>query len=252
MNAIARRRPLACLLLAAALLAGCGGGDDGEDTSPTTGAPAATEPAPASTAPPSTAAPRDSTDPALAQKARSAVLQIADFPPGWKEEPEAMLHLETIWADLTRCLGVEATGPALGIATSQPFLRDLATQTRSTVEYMPEQSARALAAALSGPNFTRCATEAFAADAKRSAPEGATPSPVEVSPLDFPNLAQQTSATRINVRMVFPDGFEVPIFQDFLVFFDGGTVTRMFFLNPGRPFPPDLERQLVDKVLARA
>ena len=251
MNATLRRRLLACLVMAAAFLAGCGGDDD-EDTSPTTGAPAAPEPAPASTAPPVTAAPRASSDPARAQKAQSAVLQIADFPPGWKEEPEAMLHLETIWAELTRCLGVEATGPALGIATSQPFLRDLATQTRSTVEYMPEQSARALAAALSGPNFTRCATDAFTADARRSAPEGATPSPVEVTALDFANLAQQTSATRINVRMVFPDGCEVPIFQDFLVFLDGDTVTRMFFLNPGRPFPADLERQLVDKVLARA
>ena len=163
-----------------------------------------------------------------------------------------MLNLETVWGDLTRCLGVESTGPALGVATSQPFLRDLATQVRSTVEYMPEAAARAVANAVTGPNFTRCATEAFTVDAKRSAPEGATPSPTEVTRLDFPNLAQETSASRINVRMMFPDGFEVPIFQDFLVFFDGATVTRMFFLNPGRPFPPDLERQLVDKVLARA
>jgi hypothetical protein len=48
------------------------------------------------------------------------------------------------------------------------------------------------------------------------------------------------------------DELQVPIFQDFLVFFDGDTVVRMFFLNPGGPFPPNLERSLVDKVLARA
>ncbi len=242
------RRLLTALVVTALFLAGCGG-DDGEDTASTS---APTTVASPTTAPPTTEPERASTDPARAEQARSAVLRIEDFPAGWKVEPEAQLNIETVWRELTRCLGVESTGPALGIATSPPFLRGLATQTRSTVEYMAEAEARNVAAALAGPNFTRCMTEAFAADAKRAAPEGATPSPVEVSPLEFPALAPQTSASRINVRMVFPDGFEVPIFQDFLVFVDGGTVTRMFFLNPGGPFPPNLERELVEKVLARA
>ena len=246
------RRLLTALVVTALFLAACGGDDDGEDTASTSAPTTASTAASPTTAPPTTEPERASTDPARAGQARSAVLRIEDFPAGWKVEPEAQLNIETVWRELTRCLGVESTGPALGIATSPPFLRGLATQTRSTVEYMTEPEARNIAAALGGPNFNRCMTEAFTADAKRAAPEGATPSPVELSPLEFPDLAPQTSASRINVRMVFPDGFEVPIFQDFLVFVDGGTVTRMFFLNPGGPFPPMLERTLVEAVLARA
>lgn len=226
------RRLAACLLLATLLVAGCGG-DDNDDA-----APASTTPA--------------SPGPAAAGKAQSAVLQSADFPPGWEALPpgEGGLHLEETWTDLTRCLGVENRGQPAGVATSPTYLRDLATQARSTVEYLPEPAAQAIATSLAGSKFQACATEAFNADAKRSAPEDAVPGPVEVSPLDSPTYSQATSASRIRVTMNLSD-LQVPIFQDFLVFVDGGTVTRMFFLNPGAPFPPDLERSLVEKVLAR-
>lgn len=240
-----RTRRLLVSVLFSVLAASCGGGDDEADDSASTTAPSATAPG-ATTG----AADQASTDPARAAKARSAILQDGDFPPGYKADPEAELHLEATWGDLVRCLGVDERGQPLGIATSPTYRQGLATQARSTVEYMAEPSAKALATALAGPKFKECATEAFTTDAKRSAPEGATPGPVEVTPLDFPNLAETTSATRINVTMNLAE-LQVPIFQDFLVFFDGEAVTRMFFLNPGGPFPPTLERSLVDKVLAR-
>jgi len=74
---------------------------------------------------------------------------------------------------------------------------------------------------------------------------------VEVSTLDFPKLGQTMSATRINTSVNFPD-LKIDLFQDFLVIFDGETVLRFFFLNPGDVFPQDLERQLVEKVHTRA
>ena len=242
-----RTRRLLVSVLLSVLVASCGGGDDEADEAASTSAPAAT--APGSTT--ATASDRASTDPAKAAKARSAVLQDADFPPGWKADPEATLYIEETWGDLVRCLGVDLPAQPLGIATSPTYRQGLATQARSTVEYMPEPAAQALAAALAGPEFKGCATEAFNTDAKRSAPEGATPGPVEVTPLDYPTRGEATSASRINVTMNLAE-LQVPIFQDFLVFFDGEMVTRMFFLNPGGPFPPTLERTLVDKVLARA
>ena len=184
--------------------------------------------------------------------AKAAVLQATDLPAGWREQdPDGGLFIEATWQDLTRCLGVESTGQPLGIATSPTYVRGLATQARSTVEYVPEQRAQAIAAALAGPEYKECATKAFAADAKRSAPEGGVPGPVEVTPLDVPALGKVTSASRINVTMNLEE-LKVPIFQDFLVVFDGELVTRLMFLNPGGPFPPELERSLAEKVVARA
>lgn len=243
-------RALALFLVTGLVVASCGGdGDKGATTTvPSSTAPTSTGPSTAggdAPIPPSS-------DPARAERAKAAILQGSDLPPGWKEqEPGEGLDLEIAWADLTRCLGVERTGRPLGIATSPTYLRGLATQTRSTVEYMPEPSVQAISTALAGPKFNGCATDAFTADSKRSAPEGGVPGPVRVAPLDFVKLGQTTSATRINVEINLAE-LQVPVFQDLVVVLDGEKVIRMTFLNPGGPFPPELERSLVEKVVGRA
>ena len=194
------------------------------------------------------------TDPQLAAKAQAAVLQRTDFPPGFEPQPEEEgqgLALEKVWGELTRCLGVADAARGTGMATSPTFLRGLATQARATVEYAPESSSTALSAALAGPKFQSCAKEAFGADVKRSAPEGAVPGPVTLAALDVPPVTPKTFTSRINVTLDL-EGLKVPLFQDFLVIFDEGAVIRMLFLNPGSEFPPDLERSLVEKVIARA
>lgn len=243
-----RRKKFALLFVPALLVTGCGGdGDKGEAATttvpPSSTAPGSTDPTPTNPV---------SSDPAKAEQAKAAIFQSSDLPAGWKEhDPEAGLNLETTWNDLTRCLGVDRKGQPLGIATSPTYLRGLATQARSTVEYLPAASTQPIAAALAGPRFKDCATKAFNADVKRSAPEGGVPGQVEVSSLDFPQLGQATSASRINVTINL-DELEVPIFQDLIVVFDGDAVIRMMFLNPGGPFPPDLQRSLVDKAVGRA
>lgn len=245
------RRSIGCLLALLILLAGCGGGDDDNGSAEGTTV--------LSTAPPTTAgasttlvAPTipSGTDPVRVSKAKAAVFQDGDFPPPFKPEPEAMLNLDLVWEELISCMGVNL-GPPLGSATSVTYLRGIATQGRSTVEYRPAAEGQALAGALAGPRFTSCAQEVFAGDVKRTAPEGGTAGPVEVKPLDFPKLGQTVSATRINTSVVFPD-LKIDLFQDFLVIFDGEVVLRFFFLNPGDVFPEDLERQVVEKVIRRA
>ena len=243
-------RVLALLVVAGLFLAGCGS-EKKKATGGTTTAPS-TAP---STAPPSTEATISTvpagTDPAKVQKATAAILQAADVPPGLSPDPEAMFDIEAVWRDITSCLGVAETGQPLGRATSVTFRRPPGTQARSTVEYLPEAQAKAVAAALGGAKFNQCATQAFTTDAKRSAPEGGVPGPVTVAPLAFPKSGQTTSATRVTFIMDV-QGLKVPITQDLVVVFDGEKVVRLMFLNTGGPFPADQERSMVQKVFSRA
>ncbi len=250
---VQRQRALGLLLVSTLLLAGCGEGDDGAGDAGTTTTTAASDTT-ETTAPASgdEATDRQSSDPDKAARAEAAILRMDDLPEGWrKQPPEEGLGLEATWQDLTSCLGVEGPEQPLGIATSPTFVRELATQVRSTVEYMPEPQTQELAAALAGPEFEQCATDAFEEDAARSAPEGGVPGPVEVSPLDFPELGEQTLAWRVNVTIDL-EGLQVPIFQDLVVVFDGEAVSRLMFLNPGSEFPPELQRTLVETVVDRA
>lgn len=238
------------LFVSTLLVAGCGGDDDGTDAAgTTTTTTSTTAPAETTTSEPGE---QESSDPARAAQAEAAGLTLDDFPDGWEEhDPEAGLDLVVTWQDLIDCLGVDTTEPPLGIATSPTFLRGLGTQVRSTVEYRSEAQAQAIAAALEGPELERCATEAFAADVARSAPEGGVPGPVQVSPLEFAELGGSTVAIRANVTIDL-EGLEVPIFQDLVVVFDGETVSRLVFLELGGEFPPELQRTLVETVVSRA
>lgn len=207
--------------------------------------PAVSTPAPETTPTTSSAA--------MVAKAQAAVLQTADFPPGFQPQADAPgegLDIERLWGELTGCLGVSTTAKGAA-ATSPTFLRGLATQARATVEYAPDSTATAVAAGLGGQKFQSCAKEAFGADVKRSAPGGAVPGPVAVAPLAGPPpVGAKAFAYRINVTLDL-EGLKVPLFQDFVVVLDHGAVIRMLFLNPGSEFPQDLERSLIEKVVAR-
>ena len=193
------------------------------------------------------------TDPTLVAKAQATTLQTADFAAGFEaqpDEPGQGLSIDLVWKELLQCLGVKRPAPT-GLGTSPTFLRGLATQGRSTVEYTSEKAAATLATALAGPKAPACLNKVFAADLDRSKPEGATPGPVTVTPRDIAPAGQKTMAWRINASVNLAE-LVVPLFQDFIVIFNGGTVVRMYFLNPGSEFPQDLERSLLDKVVARA
>ena len=237
------------LVLVVVVAAGCG--DDGETAATsTTKAPSIPMP---TTAAPTTAAAAAPKDPALAAKAKAAVLQPSDFPAGWQPKPpNEQLEHETTWQELTRCLGVEDSGQGQASATSPTFGQGVGTQVTSSVEYLPVASAQSIAMAFAGPKFTTCAKEALAAGMKRNAPPGATLGAVEVAPLDFPKLGLLTSATRATSTIEGLAPMPIPVFQDFVFVFKGEAVSRFTFLSPGAPFQADLQRTLAEKVVGRS
>lgn len=249
------RRLIGCLPVVA-LLASCGG--NGSKTA----APTTNGAAPSTTAtaggPPSSALATTTTaalDPAQAAKAKTAVLQAADIPAGYQEEaPEDSFDQETTFQDLSTCLGVATRGQ--GSATSATYGKPPATKFVSTVEYFASPSVQSRVQSIAagfapGPKFDKCALEAFTADLKRNAPQGSTVSTVEVTPLDFPKLGQATSASHVMTILSIPNGPTIPISQDVIVVFKGDAISRLTFLSPGQPFPPDIERTLVGTVVDR-
>ncbi|MEO5680689.1 MAG: hypothetical protein ABIS47_13585 [Acidimicrobiales bacterium] len=241
-----RIRQIAGLLLVPAVLAGCS--KDTSTATATTSGPASTTPttAASTSVAESTTTTAAAKDPAKAAKAKAAVLQPADFPSGFKEVPaDEALDQEATFTDLTTCLGV--TGDSLGKAASPTYRQGIATQTTSTVEYFTDPKPIAMAVAGS-PKFAGCVKAALTADLKRNSPPGMTIDAVDVAPLDLPQLGQLTSASRATAPL--PGAGTIN--QDFIIVFKDDSVTRMTFLNPGQPFPAELEKSLVEKVVARA
>lgn len=245
-----RRQAFVLILVPAFLLAACGGGDKGNKAAGTT-----------STAPSTTAVPKplptpltSGTDPAQIAKAQAAGLQAADFPADFTQQPEDPnqgLFIDAVWSELLGCLGVQNPPPA-GKATSPTFRSGIATQGRSTVEYTTDPAAGSTGMALAGPKSPDCLKKVFTTDVERSKPDGATTSTVTVTPrTDVPQLGQMTLAWRIE-SPVNLSGLTVPIGQDFVVIFKGGTIIRLFFLDPSGQFPKQLEQDLVAKVAARS
>lgn len=237
------RRSARTLAVLATLLAACSGSGSGNTTAPST----APSTQPGTSAPPAT-------DAALAAKAKAAVFQPSDFPAGFQPVPpgEGGLTLEVLWGDILKCLGVAAAAPDQGSATSATFLRGLATQAQSTVEYTTASGAEQVINALSGAQFSDCAKKAFTQDVKAHAPEGATPQPVtEVTARPIAPRGQKALSWRVPAAVKLAD-LDVPLFNDLIVVLDGNALIRELFLSPGSEFPQELQASLVDKVVERA
>jgi len=235
------------LVVAALAATACGGGKS-------TATPATTTTSTADSTGGTTPTTTPGTDAALVAKAKAAVFQPGDFPAGFAAQPDDPtqgLGIDAVWSELTTCLGVPSTATPAGRATSPTFKMGLATQGRATVEYTTEPAATAVSAALTGPKAQDCLTKAFAADVNRSKPEGATPGPVMVAPSDVTVAGKKALSWRINATVNLQD-LVVPLFQDFVVIVNKGTVVRMMFLQPGSVFPQALEQTLEENVVGRA
>src|SRR5436190_875230 len=82
------------------------------------------------------------------------------------------------------------------------------------------------------PKATDCLSTGFAADVNRSKPDGSKPGPVKVAPRTIAPVGPRVFSWRINASVLL-DELEVPLFQDYIVIFNRGTMIRLLFLNPG-------------------
>ncbi|MEO7520093.1 MAG: hypothetical protein ABIY58_15190 [Acidimicrobiales bacterium] len=231
-------RTMVLLTMAAWSITACkGGGDAGSEKSAQPGRP-----------------------PLVQAKADAAVLKDSDLPDSWKRAAAAdQLDEEATWGALTTCLGIGNAGATQAVALgevaraqSPTHLTGQGTQVTSTVAYLAtDQEMRRVTGAFAGPQLDDCSQQALSRAVAAGAPEGATPGPVEVAPLDLPPSGDVTSAHRATAT-VNVGGVKVPITMDYVVVFKGISISRLLFVNPGEPFPQDLQRSLVAKVAGRA
>ena len=183
------------------------------------------------------------------------MLHRDDLPADWEEQPlEDRPDHEATWAGLTMCLGFDAVEPVVGrSATSPTYVLGVGTLVTSTVSYLDSgDRARDVATVLVGDRFSECARQVFSEDVERNAPEGATGEQIEVSPFPFRKLGDATSAYRATTTIRVPPGVSIPVVQDFVTVVDGTAMVRLVFISGGGPFPGELQRSLVEKVVGRA
>ncbi|MFN2607579.1 MAG: hypothetical protein ABR511_06730 [Acidimicrobiales bacterium] len=242
-------RRAAAVLAGALVAAGCGGSSHSVSSGTTTSTAAAVT---TTTTVPSTV------DPAKANQAKAAILQLNDLPAGFQAtDPTdgSGLHIDKVWADITSCLGLPAPGGTSSVeAASTTFTRGIATQAMSAVEYTATPAAPTVGTALNGPKSQDCLTGAFTTDLKASAPSGGTPGKVTIAPLDgVPQVGDSVFARRMTAPIDLGGGFVVHIVEDMVVVFKGTTMVRMLFLDPGGVgFPQDLEHTLIQQVVSRS
>jgi hypothetical protein len=236
------------LIIIALLFSSCGD-DDGNESDDGTAVPETTTTAPGATTAPGNAAPELS-----GAEAEAAILQAGDLPAGWVSKPqEEGLDHETTWEALLACVGIAGPGEGVAANASSPtFQTGVGTQVTSAISYYDSAgTVEALAEAFTADDFLACGEGALLDDVERNAPPGATFSDLVVAPLEFPELGETTVSYRIN-GMIDIGPVTIPLFQDFVAVFDGDAVSRLNFLNPGGPFPEDLQQTLVETVVGRA
>jgi hypothetical protein len=106
-------------------------------------------------------------------------------------------------------------------------------------------------AAQSGPKFVSCTQQTFPQQFAATAPPGATSSNLSVIPVPPPvsttdAVAYKTTAT------VHMGTITIPLTIDDVFIRRGRAEIALRFNNVGTPFPPALERQLMQTVLNRA
>lgn len=231
------RRPVTALVMALVLVACGGGGDDGDRVeddptlAPTTGV-------------------RD--DAALA---RSANLRLADFPTEWRSTPippgTADANVENNRA-LADCMGrprPEEIRTAL--ADSEDFsARDTRRVTSSVQLVRTEDLARDDFAALRTDQALSCHKAQIDAEFARQLPPEASPQTAIERQADFPLFAEETVAYRVTATTL-EQGAQVRRVIDLVFLRKGRVEASVNFLNVGTPFPPELQRTLLQRMVAR-
>lgn len=245
-----RARLIATLLIAAvALSAGaCGGDSEAEPTAATTSTTTSATEDEASTDG-SAQEQINAEDQALAE---SVVLQLEDFPTGWREETEDNGDEE----DIFEACGISLSDfTVTGRAESPDLARGEATLATSfAAVFQPEAEAEQAFALVSGDEATAC----FQRYLEQQGPseEGVSVKDVSVGTLSFPSIGDESAATKIVLTLEAEPDFggdpvEIDTYTDIIWIRQANTVAGLVFFDVLTPFPDFEKEQLASTVAER-
>ena len=213
------------------LAVGCGGGGGGTDSSPAETAPRA--------------------DQAVADAAN---LKITDFPTEWKSTP---VPAETTAANaaneraFAQCMGRPPPDEERTVVLYSPDFS--AAETRrvaSSVQLAKtEDIAKADFQAQRGDKAVACQKSQLDSEFRRQLPDAAPQ--LSVDRLDFPVFGDESVAFRADVTSV-AEGVQVRTLIDIVFVRKGRTEMSVSFVNRTSPFPQDLQRSLLQRMVGRA
>ncbi len=229
-------RAAALFLTVAVFAGGCGGG----------GGKATDEPTPG----PTTAVGAGD-DQALAERAN---LRLSDFPPEWKSSPvspSATLASEESDRTFADCMG-------------RPRPEEVRTARANSLDFSAEETRRASSnvqvvrtveiarddfAALRTDRALECRKAQIDAEFRRQVPDAVPQTTIER--LDLPQFGDQSAAFRV-VAVGRVQGQEVRTYIDLAFVQKGRAELSAGFINRTSPFPSDVEKTLIQRMVGRA
>ena len=232
-----RRAPAATAAAVALLVAlaacGDGGGKGGTDSeSATTG-------------------PRDD-----ATVAKEANLRLTDFPTEWRSSPVDPATTAAATAGnrtLALCMGRPAPEDIrTAEADSDDFSAQDTRRVSSSVQLVrTEEIAKDDFAVLTGDKSLSCHKTGIDAEFARQLPASAAPQ-TTIERLQLPTFGDETVAFRVSATTINNNNQQVRTYIDLVFVRRGRAELSGSFLNVGTPFPTDLERTLLQRMVGRA
>ena len=231
------RRALVVALTVALALAGCGGGGGGDEVEDD---------------PTLTPTSRNGDDAALAAAVN---LKLADFPTEWRSAPvpaaTADANVENNRA-LADCMGrPRPEDIRTALADSEDFSAQDNRRVASSVQVVrTDELARDDFAALRTDLALTCHKAQIDAEFARQLPPEASPQTAIERLPDFPLFAEETVAYRVTATTLERGG-QVRRVIDLVFLRKGRLEASVNFLNVNSPFPADLQRTLLQRMVSR-
>jgi hypothetical protein len=228
------RLTLATLVFMAAAGAACGGGGSGSGGDPSI------QTAPAG-------------DQGVAERAN---LVVTDFPPEWKSTPlptDAAAVNAANDRDFADCMGRPRPEEVRSATADSPDFS--ATDTRrvsSSVQLVKtDEIARGDFVALKSDRGSSCLKQQIDREFARQLPASGPATATTIEPLDLPQFGDETAAYRLTATGVV-EAQQVITILDLTFVRKGRAELSAAFLNRSAPFPQELQRSLLQRMVGRA
>jgi len=182
-------------------------------------------------------------------------LEASDLPPGWQRSPTPdAVGAQGDESRYAECLGRPdpKTVRTASISSDEFRLGD-EMLVASTVRTMPnEAAAKADSAAEAGDRAVACLRVRFRNELGRRSAAGAAPGAVSVARLPGVDFGDATAAFRVTYTYPPANGVTKTTSVDVVHVRKGKVEINLTLLGDRQPFPADLERDLLTKVVGRA